>query len=109
MNPAKLRHTIAIYHNVKTTNERNKTVNKEELLKITKAEIIPQTGKMQNAQANTILTNVTHKIIVRYPSNKMLSTDMFIMFQGKRFDIIYILNPYFKNETLEVFVEEVIT
>lgn len=72
------------------------------------AALIPQTGKLQVQQANTILSNVTHKIVVRYESGNDITQDMYIMFNNKRFNIDYILNPYFKNETLELFCKEVI-
>ena len=51
---------------------------------------------------------MTHKIIVRYNSGKDITKDMQIYFNEHKFEIKYILNPYFKNETLELFVTEVI-
>lgn len=108
MNPGKLRHRIDIYGKVEYTNELNEKDHSYEKLKTIWAEIIPQTGKLQKQQADTILSNTTHKIRVRYIAGKDITQDMYIMFRGKRFDIKYILNPYFKNEILEIFVEEVI-
>jgi len=72
------------------------------------ANIIPQTGSLQKSQAETILTNTTHKIIVRYGSGKDIKESDFIMFRGRKFSIKFILNPYFKDETLEIFTEQVI-
>ena len=72
------------------------------------ASIVPQTGSLQKTQAETILTNTTHKIIVRYGSGKDIKESDFIMFREKRFDIKFILNPYFKDETLEIFTEQVL-
>jgi SPP1 family predicted phage head-tail adaptor len=72
------------------------------------ASLIPQTGSLQKQQGETILSNVTHKIKIRYSSGKDITQDMWIIFQGHRFDIKYILNPYFSNEFLELFCEEVI-
>jgi SPP1 family predicted phage head-tail adaptor len=108
MNPGKLRHRIQIYGKVKSTNESKKTVYVDDLIDTIYAEIIPQTGKLQNQQVDTILTNVTHKIVVRYNSGKDIKNNMYLMFNNHRFDIKYILNPYFRNETLEIFTEEVI-
>lgn len=108
MNPAKLRHKIDVYGKVKYTNEQGKTAYRDDKIKTISAEIVPQTGKLQAQQANTILSNVTHRIMVRYHAGKDITNDMHLMFRGHRFDIRYILNPYFKNETLEIFVEEVI-
>lgn len=77
------------------------------------ASLIPQTGSLQKQAADTILTNVTHKVIVRYSAGKDITKDMQIYFTDKekgvhRFEIKYILNPYFLNETLEIFCQELI-
>jgi SPP1 family predicted phage head-tail adaptor len=108
MNPGELRHRIDIWGNVSTTNELGETEYSPSKIKTLWAAIMPQTGKLQVQQANTILSNVTHKIIVRYGAGNDITQDMYIIFRGKRFNIDYILNPYFKNETLELFCEEVI-
>lgn len=109
MNPSKLRHRIDIYGKVKFTNEQGKTAYRDGKINTIWAEIIPQTGKLQTQQADTILANVTHKIVVRYEAGKDILNNMHILYRGHRFDIKYILNPYFKNETLEIFAEEVIS
>lgn len=103
------RHKVDVYGNVKTINELGETTYTFEKIKTIWAAVVPQTGKLQNQQAETILTNVTHKIIVRYNSGKSITKDMQIYFRGHRFEIKYILNPYFKNETLEIFCQELIT
>lgn len=108
MNPAKLNKRIEIHGNHKYKNDLNEDAEKFGYLKTIWAEIIPQTGALQRQQAETILTNVTHKIIVRYASGKALTKEMKIYFRGQEFEIKYILNPYFKNETLEIFVQEVL-
>lgn len=108
MNPGKLHHRIDVYGNVKKTNELNETYYSFEKVRSIWAEIIPQTGSLQKQQTDTILTNVTHKILVRYLSGKEITKDMQLQFKGHRFEIKYILNPYFRNETLEIFVTEVL-
>lgn len=105
----KLRHRINVESNQETTNELEETTYKYMPFKTIWAEIIPQTGSLQKQQADTILTNVTHKIIVRYSAGNDITKEMRIQFRGHKFEIKYILNPYFKNETLEIFVQEVLT
>lgn len=102
----RLRHKIEVHGNQKVTNEINETTYKFSLIKTLFAEVIPQTGSLMKQQADTILTNVTHKIVVRYDSGKDITKDMQIHFRGHKFEIKYILNPYFSNETLEIFVQE---
>lgn len=102
----RLRHKIDIHGNKKITNELEETSNKFTKIKSISAEVVPQTGSLIKQQADTILTNVTHKIIVRYSSGKDITKDMQIFFRNHCFEIKFILNPYFKNEKLEIFCQE---
>lgn len=109
MNIGELRHRIEIWcDNIPFINELGEDDFKPDKIKTIWAAIVPQTGSLQKQQADTLLSNVTHKIIVRYGAGKDITQDMYIMFRKQRFDIKYILNPYFKNESLEIFVEQVI-
>lgn len=104
----RLKHKVDVYENQKVINELLETTYKFIKIKTIFAEIVPQTGSLQKQQADTILTNVTHKLIVRYIAGKEITKDMQIFFRGHRFEIKFILNPYFKNETLEIFCQELI-
>ncbi|HBJ01673.1 phage head closure protein [Lysinibacillus sp. UBA5990] len=108
MNPGDLRHRIEILTNQKAKNELEETIYMFLPVKKIWAAIIPQTGSLQKQVADTVLTNVTHKIIVRYNAGKDISKDMRIGYKDHEFEIKYVLNPYFKNETLEIFVQEVL-
>lgn len=68
------------------------------------AGVTPQTGSMlNNRQADTVLTKTTHKVTIRHMTG--LSEDMWLMIDGVRYDILYIINPYLSNETCEIFCE----
>lgn len=99
---------IDVYGKIEYKNELGETDYKYEKVSRIWCEIIPQTGKLQTQTANTILADVSHKIIVRYGAGKDITNDMYFIFGGHRFDIKYILNPYFKNEWLEIFCSEVL-
>ena len=109
VNTGHLRDRIKIHGKIEYENAAGETSTKYGLIDTLWARIIPQTGSLQKQQADTILTNVTHKIVVRYDAGKDIAHDMEIKYKQHNFKIKYILNPYFKNETLEIFVEEVIT
>lgn len=109
VNTGDLRHRIDVYGNVKIENELGETMHRFDKLKTIWASIVPQTGSLQKQAVDTILTNVTHKIIVRYEAGHDITKDMEIHFRGKEFEIKYILNPYFKNETLEIFCQELMS
>lgn len=106
--PAKYNKRINIYGNIEYENSIGETSFKFDKIITIWAEIIPQTGNLSRQQADTILTNVTHKIVVRYNAASDVTKDMKIKFKGHDFDIKYILNPYFTNEILEIFVQEVL-
>jgi SPP1 family predicted phage head-tail adaptor len=108
MDVGKLRHKIDLWGMTEIENELLEIDFKEGKIKSIHAEIIPQTGSLSNRQGvDTILTNVTHKIIVRYNSGKDITESMWFIYRGHRFNIRFILNPYFSNEQLEIFCEEV--
>lgn len=111
VNSGDLRNRIDIYGNVAYKNELGETSYKFMKIDDMWASLIPQTGKLQNQQAETVLTNVTHKIIVRYTTGKDVTKDMQIKHKKKdgtirSYAIRYILNPFERNETLEIFCEE---
>lgn len=70
VNTGDLRNRIDIYGNVKFTNELEETSYKFIKVNTLWASLIPQTGSLQDQAADTILTNVTHKVIVRYSAGK---------------------------------------
>jgi len=94
---------------VKITNELDEEDYEKGKIKEVFAEIVPQTGSLQRQSGiETVLSRVTHKVIIRYLSGRDIKSDMWFVFRGQRFDIRFILNPYFRNEKLEFFCEEVI-
>lgn len=71
------------------------------------AAIIPQTGSLLSGrQADTTLTRTTHKIVMRY--NKNITSANWFIYNGTRYDILYIMDPYLNGERLECFCEVVI-
>lgn len=66
--------------------------------------VTPQTGSLLTGRpAETQLSRTTHKIIIRY--RKDVTPDMWMEIQGQRYTILYILDPYLRHETLELFCE----
>lgn len=109
VNTGHLRGKIEIHGKTEYENAAGEIATRHGKIKSIWAQVIPQTASLQKQQADTILTNVTHKIIVRYTAGKDITHDMEIKYKHHLFKIKYILNPYFMNETLEIFVEEVIS
>lgn len=105
-NPAKYNKRIEVWGKEKVVNELLETTYQDKLIKTIWACIIPQTGKLQKQQADTILTNVTHKILCRYSAGDDIKNDNWIIYKNNRFDIKFILNPYYQNKELEIFTEQ---
>lgn len=108
MKTSDLRHRINIIGLVEFENELGEIEKKKDIISSLWASIVSQTASLQKQQTDTILADVTHKIVVRYNSAKEITNDMSIEFKGHVFAIKYILNPYFSNEFLEIFCSEVI-
>lgn len=69
--------------------------------------ILPQTGGLLSGRrAETTLSRTTHKIVVRY-TDKITPANWFI-YNGDRYDILYIMDPYLNGERLEIYCEVVI-
>lgn len=108
LSSGQLRDRVEVWGEVEYENAAGEIDTRYEMLKKVWATVIPQTGKLQEQPAETILTHVTHKIIMRYGTNDDITKEMEIRFRGHRFKIRHILEPYFLNRTLEIFVEEVL-
>lgn len=75
------------------------------------AEIVPKTGSLLSGRAaDTVLSKTTHMIKIRYNSKyEYLKPDTnWIMLNKHRYNIEFVLNPYSKNEFLEIFCNELI-
>lgn len=66
--------------------------------------IIPQTGGLLTGRtADTALVRTTHKILTRYRAD--ITPDMWIVADGVRYNILYIMDPNLDRERLEIFTE----
>ncbi len=66
--------------------------------------VTPQTGSLLTGRpAETQLSRTTHKVTIRY--RRGITPDMWLEIGGEAYDILYILDPYLRHETLELFCE----
>ena len=63
------------------------------------ANIVSQSGSMVNGEANTDYNNTRFKIKIRKTE---ISSSNYIIFQGRRYDIEYILPDYKSNSFIEI-------
>jgi len=110
MNPGDLNKCLEIWGKVEFTNELNEKDFRDALIKTAWGgfdKVNQQTGNQIIGVADTIFSKTTHKIKLRYHTSKTLTEANWFMYEGHRFDIKYILDPFFKHESLEFFCEEV--
>lgn len=66
--------------------------------------VTPQTGSLLTGRpAETVLSRTTHKVTIRYRPG--ITADMWLEIGGEPYYILYILDPYLRHETLELFCE----
>lgn len=100
---------VEIWHNVKsdTKDRLGQYPTEDKLYRIAYAGVIPQTGSLLSGRAaDTTLSRTTHKVVMRYCTD--LTADMWFMYEGVRYNILYIMDPYLDHERLEVFCEVVV-
>ena len=67
-------------------------------------QVVPQTGSLLTGRpGETVLARTTHKIVMRY--RKDITPDMWVEVEGERYDILYVMDPYLKHISLELFCE----
>lgn len=107
----------------KTENELHQTEYSPGKVKTIWCSITPQTGRLATMPAGTVLADTTTLIKCRYKASRDITEDMWLMYFdnevdrnkylqdqsskfGHRYDINYILNPYFENSELQFFCTE---
>lgn len=69
--------------------------------------VLPQTGGLLNGRpVDTTLCRTTHKIVLRY--NKKITSANWFIYNGVRYDILYIMDPYLNSERLECYCEVIL-
>lgn len=105
-NLAKLRERVEIWHWIEHKNEMHEIEQHPQPLFTVFAEIIPQSGTERTQIADTVDAIITHKLTIQYRDG--IRPDMFLRYEDRRLDIRYIINANERNETLEIYAEEVI-
>lgn len=76
----------------------------EETVAAVWCQVVPQTGSLLSGRpGETQLARTTHKIVMRYRPD--ITPDMWVEAEGERYDILYVMDPYLKHVSLELFCE----
>ena len=104
-----MQHRAELHVNKKssTMNELGQYPIEDTTLGIFWCGVIPQTGSLLAGRvADTTLARTTHKVVCRYRSD--IVPEMWLIIDGDRYDILYVMDPYLNKERLEIFTEVVI-
>lgn len=100
MNPGELRHKIIFQ--IQDLEQDNEVWN--DVYRCW-ANITPIQGK-EFYQAETINSDLTHRIRLRYKNG--ISSNMRILYRGRIFNIVSVINDYEKNVSLQLMCRELI-
>lgn len=104
-----LQHLAELHVNRKSTvmNELGQYPIEDTVLGNFYCGVIPQTGSLLNGRtAETSLAKTTHKIVCRFRDD--IEPDMWLIIDGQKYNILYVMDPYLNKERLEIFTEVVI-
>lgn len=102
----KLTKRVEVWGMVDTENAIGSIEKRPAKIKTIWAEIIPTTGSMGD-RVGTEFAKMTHKVRVRYSAGRDITNTHFLKYAGRRYDVLYMLNPFEKNEIIELFTSEV--
>lgn len=104
----RLRHRIDVYYKTANKTEFGELTYSYEKTASVWAEITPKTGRENTLDGNSIQVSVTHKIIVRNGSIKEPRNDMYFEFRGQRYEVLYFMPHYKKNDLIEFYCKLII-
>lgn len=103
MNPGRLNKRITFCRYTESVNELKQTVQQLEPYKTVWASVEPLKGR-EYLEAQKVQPELTYRITTRY--HRDIAPDMIIKYQGRELNIQNIVNPYERDEKLEIYCVE---
>lgn len=106
----RLHNRISIYGKTESQTEFGEVTYKYEKLKTVWAEILPvqANNKEEIVTGEAIRSRTTHKITIRKGAIKNITPDMYFMFNEQKYEIMYFMPHYQKNDIVEIYCELII-
>lgn len=104
----RLRHRIDVFSKVESKTEFGELTYDYEKVSSVWAEILPNTGKENTIKGDSIQVTVTHKITVRKEAIKEPQNDMYFMFRGQKYEVMYFMPHYSRNDLTEFYCKLII-
>ena len=104
----RLNHRIDVYRRIESETEFGElTYGYKKILSVW-AEIVPKTGRENNIEGESVQVSVTHKITVRNKAIKEPRNDMYFIFKGQRYEVLYFMPHYKSNDLIEFYCKLII-
>ena len=106
----RLRNRVDVYAKTETETEFYETTYEYKKIKSVWAEILPtKAGSIEeDISGEAIRSKTTHKITIRKDALRNITPDMFFMFKGQRYEIMYFMPHYQKNDITEIYCKLII-
>ena len=104
----RLRHRVAVFAKTEGKTEFNELSYGFEEIRRVWAEILPLRGKEIKMDGGSLQEEITHKITTRMGAIKEPRNDMFFEFKGQRFEVLYFMPNYKRNDLVEFYCKLII-
>lgn len=104
----RLRHKIDVFSKVEGKTEFGEVTYDYEKVSSVWAEIVPTAGKENTVKGDSIQVSVTHKITVRNGAIKEPRNDMYFIFKGQKYEVLYFMPHYRRNDLIEFYCKLII-
>ena len=104
----RLRHRIGVFSKVEGKTEFGEVTYDYEKVSSVWAEIVSTAGKENTVKGDSIQVSVTHKITVRKGAIKEPRNDMYFIFKGQKYEVLYFMPHYRRNDLIEFYCKLII-
>lgn len=104
----RLRHRIDVYSKTQAKTEFGEITYDYHKTQTIWAEILPTSGKIEDIDGQSIRADVTHKITVRNGAIKEPRNDMYFVFKGQKYEVLYFMPHYRRNDLIEFYTKLII-
>lgn len=104
----RLRHRIDVYSKAESKTEFGEITYLYERTQTVWAEIKPTSGRENILDGKSLQETITHKITVRKGAIKQPRNDMHFVFQGQRYEVMYFMPHYRRDDLIEFYCKLII-
>lgn len=104
----RLRHRIDVYSKTQTKTEFGEITYDYRKTQTVWAEILPTSSKVEDIDGQSVRADITHKITVRNGAIKEPRNDMYFIFKGQKYEVLYFMPHYRRNDLIEFYTKLII-